>query len=165
MAIRGVKVNDKALQKVLDRELGKQIRKAATAGKKAMDELSKKGVDEWYLTVNPAHSYSSIPNSLKVDKGPIRQNSREIWCDITMYVDEGDYLGRTEDVYNIYGWADRHNKEHTWAAGFVLGLQWEDNHVGLPGNWPHISSPEGSLSEYMKNYLQLNWEEAVNKFM
>lgn len=163
MAVHGVKVNNKELQKVLDNELAKQIRKAASAGKKAMDELSANGVDEWYATVNAAHSYSSIPNSIMVEKGPIKQNSKEVWCDITMYVDEGRYLDLTEDVYSIYGWADRHKKSHPWASSFVLGLQWNDNVVGLPSPWSHISGDE-SLHDFMKQYLQLNWEETVNKY-
>lgn len=163
MAVHGLHVNNKELQKVLDNELAKQIRKVASAGKKAMDDLSVKGVDEWYATVNAAHSYSSIPNSIKVEKGPIKQNTKEVWCDITMCVDEGHYLGLTEDVYSIYGWADRHKKNHPWASSFVLNLQWTENIVGLPSPYAHISG-DGSLQDYMKHYLQLNWEDTVNKY-
>ena len=164
MAIHGIKVNEKELQKIIDNELARQIRKVATAGKKAMDELSSRGIDEWYMTVNSAHSYSSIPNSIKVEKGPIRQDRKTVWCDITMYADEGHYLALTEDVYNIYGWADRHKKQHVWAADFVLDLQWNQNIVGLPSPYAHISG-DGSLKSYMETFLKLNWDDTVNKFL
>lgn len=163
MAVRGLKVDDKELQRFVDNLTAREMTKVANAGVKAMEDISKNTIDSFYKSTGSSHSYSSLMYSLKVKKNPPRQDKHYAWVDIDMEIDESAFLYATEDFYSIYGWADRHDKSHPWAAGFVVGLQWNSGIVGLPSPYAHLST--STLSGLMQDELQRIWSRRVNKYL
>ena len=51
--LRGIKVNNKELQKAIDNSLAREMRIAVKAGKQALEEISQFSISEFYRGANP----------------------------------------------------------------------------------------------------------------
>ena len=171
MSVHGYKVDNAALQKALNNLTSRNINALASAGEKAMEDISRKTIDMFYQSTGSSHDYSSLAYSLKIQKNPPRQNSKYVWVDIDMYIDTGAFLYATEDFYNIYHWADKPDKNgkrkkrmtHPQAAEFVIGLQWEQGVIGLPSPYAHLQT--SPLESLMEDEIKRIWNRRVRQFL
>lgn len=171
MSVHGYKVDNAELQRALNNLTSRQINALATAGEKAMDDISRQTIDLFYKSTGSSHDYSSLAYSLKVKKNPPRQNNKYVWVDIDMYFDSNAFLYATEDFYEIYKWADRPDKigkkkyrmTHPEAADFVIDLQWANGVVGLPSPYAHLQA--SPLESLMEDELKRIWNQRVRKYL
>lgn len=163
MSVHGYKVDNAELQRALNNLTSRQINALATAGEKAMDDISRQTIDLFYKSTGSSHDYSSLAYSLKVKKNPPRQNNKYVWVDIDMYIDSNAFLYATEDFYEIYKWADRKEIPHQRSADFVIGLQWWWGVIGLPQPYEHLSSTP--LEILMEDEIKRIWNRRVMKYL
>lgn len=163
MSVHGYKVDNAELQRVLNNLTAQQITKLAAAGEKAMEDISRKTIVEFYKRSGSSHDYSSLAYSLQVKRNSPRQNSRYVWVDIDMYIDPSRFLYATEDFYEIYKWSDRKGIPHPRAADFVIDLQWWWGVIGLPQPYAHLSSTP--LETLMEDEIKRIWNYRVRQFL
>lgn len=163
MAVHGYKVDNKEFQKVIDNVLARQVRKAASAGKKAMKDISRDAITEFYKDGKPGHSYSSMQYATRVYANNPKQNKDMVWIDIDMEVDEEVFLSNTSGYYSIYEWADKHNKSSMAAAEMVIGRQWKRGIIGLPD--PYSNYTTTPLHDIMKLRLENEWDDKVSNYL
>lgn len=160
---KSLKINNKQLQSYLDNYLAREIRKTASAGEQALNNISKFVINEFYKKARNGHTYTSLPRALKTKQNNIRQDKDYVWCDIELYIDEGQYLAETESYYSIYNWVDRHNKSHVWGSRFVIWTQWQKGIVGLPSPHPHYNT--GKLKLYMVDEIDRIWAKRTQRLL
>lgn len=164
--LRGYKVNNKELQRVIDNSLAREMRIAVKAGKKALEEISQFSISQFYKGIHSGHWYTSIPHANKIRETSYKQNKKYAWCDLETYIDEEEYMRLTEDYYSIYGWMDRHNGiNREWGARFVIYLQWRQGIVGLPSPYPHYSGGKLGIRGYMIDEIKRRWQRLTNKYI
>lgn len=164
--LRGIKVNNKELQKAIDNSLAREMRIAVKAGKQALEEISQFSISEFYRGANPRKHYTSIPQANKIRSLSYKQNKKYAWCDLETYIDEEEYLRITENRYSIYGWLDHRNHiNHEMGARFVYNLQWFDGIVGLPSPYPHHSGGRLGIRGYMIDEIKRRWGKLTNKYI
>ena len=169
MAIHGIRVDDAALQKVVDNVFARRMRKIVKAGEQGTRYTAEKTIEAFYSSARKGHFYDSLPRSLQVTAGPIRQDAKQAWSDIEIRIDEDMYRGLTEGRYNIYSWANKKRRkgeledEGFNPAGFVLNLQWSEGIVGLPDPYPNYST--SPLKALLEDEIDRVWQKNVYKFM
>lgn len=170
MAIHGVKVNDKELQKLVDNILAQHVRKVEKASKEVLQIRVSNAIQTWYrYNSENGHHYSSIENSLVTFTEQITQDRNFVYIDISAAIDSGLYRFYTSH-YSIYRESYVNDMSEETKLQLTFGQQWYDGVIGLPPvdrngkRWPHIDAKD-SLKNFIIDDLKATWDSPGTKRM
>lgn len=157
---KNLKLNDAALDKMVEKAMSHAVTKYKSAGKKANEELRRMSVIEWFGRFDS----DTMLRSLNY-KENIHQDKDKIYLNFYSYIDNYE-----ADHTSLYGW----NKRHEYPlepADFIIDLQWNQGIIGLPErssetSWINYNFYQSTpLKNYTMDIYRNLWSNTVRKYL
>lgn len=186
MSIHGLKMNNAAMQRAVDRITYQVAMKAKDMGLEAMRELTTTGITEWYKKMGSRSK--TLIRSMDYKVSNITQDSNFVYIDITAYLDMEKYAyfnSHTNIRKNVYKWREKH-EENGWryygvgepqpaipmpmsVPEYMADLQWNQGILGLPEKGKYTSwvnpnfKQDESLYNYTSKYIADKWRSTIRQ--
>lgn len=186
MSIHGLKMNNAAMQRAVDRITYQVAMEAKDMGLEAMRELTTTGITEWYKKMGSRSK--TLIRSMDYKVSNITQDSNFVYIDITAYLDMEKYAyfnSHTNIRKNVYKWREKH-EENGWryygvgepqpaiqmpmsVPEYMADLQWNQGILGLPEKGKYTSwvnpnfKQDESLYNYTSKYIADKWRSTIRQ--